>query len=225
LVAWAEWDWETADREWRRAIELDPGDPRAPAVYAHLLIALKRPAGAVSQAERATRLDPLNAFNRALYGLILYFVRQYDRAGEELLRARATIPDTPIVHCGLWQTYNVSGRPDQALTAAEGCIGHYDPAVKEAPARGYAAAGYTGAMRQAGDLLAGGLKGVYVAPIDVFLAYVHAGERDLALDWLSKSVDVREPNVYGAVRDPFVTDALGGDPRFEAILRRARLPL
>jgi hypothetical protein len=66
---------------------------------------------------------------------------------------------------------------------------------------------------------------VYVAPIDVFLAYLHAAEKDLALEWLSRSVDAREPNLSGAVRDPFVTDSLGQDVRFQEIVRRTKLPL
>ncbi len=224
MVAWNEWDWETNEKEFRRAIELDSNFPDVRAVYSHLLVALKRPEEAVSQAERAVQLDPLNAFNQALYGWILYFVRRYDEAGAQFQSALIATPGSAIVHCGLWHTYSMTARPEQALKAAENCIGHYSPDVKNVLARGYAGAGYSGAMRRVGDLLSTGVRGGYVSPVDVFIPYVQAGQKDLALEWLAKSVDVRDPNLYGAVRDPFVVDSLREDPRFQEILRRARLP-
>jgi hypothetical protein len=79
-------------------------------------------------------------------------------------------------------------------------------------------------MRRVADLLATGVTGAYVAPIDVFSAYLHAGQKDAALEWLSKAVEAGDPNVYGPVRDPFTNDSLRDDPRFQEILRRARLP-
>jgi tetratricopeptide (TPR) repeat protein len=167
------------------------------------------------------QLDPLNAFNQALYATILYFVRRYDEAIAQYQNALST---SGVANCGLWYAYNMTGKPEPALMAAEGCIGHYSGDIKAVLERGYAAEGYAGAMRRVGDFLAAGIRGVYVAPIDVFLAYAHARQRDSALEWLSKSVDARDPNVYGAVRDPFVIDSLGDDPRFQSILRRTGLP-
>jgi serine/threonine-protein kinase len=222
-VAWAEWDWQTSEREFRRAIELDPNDPRAPAAFAHLLIALKRPDEAVSQSERAMKLDPFNAFNQALYATVLYFVRRYDEA---IAQYRTALADSPAVaYCGLWYAYNETGKPEEALRGAEGCLDHYSRDIKDVLARGYAAAGYAGAMQRVGDFLASGIRGVYVAPIDVFISYSHAGQKGPALEWLSKSIDVRDPNVPGAVRNPFVVDSFRDDPRFQALLRRTRLPL
>ena len=56
----------------------------------------------------------------------------------------------------------MTGIPEQALVAAEGCLGHYSPEVKDALARGYSEAGYRGAMRRVADLLATGVSGMYV---------------------------------------------------------------
>lgn len=222
-VAWAEWQWEINEREWRRAIELDPSMPDARAGYSHLLIALGRPKEALAQAERAVRLDPFNAFMHASYGVILYFVGRYDEAIEELQNVQRTSPG-PLAQCALWHAFNIAGRREQALGGAEGCLGHYSPAVKRALDEGFAKGGYAGAMRRVADLLAGGVGGVYVAPIDVYIPYLHAGEHDRALEWLAKAVEVRDLNVYGAFADPFAKRRLGDDPRFQALVRRARLP-
>ena len=224
MAAWNEWDWDTNEREFRRTIELDPNLAEVRAFYSHLLVALKRPDEAVSQAERAMQLDPLNAFNQALYGTILYFVRRYDEAIVQFQSALKTSPALPVAQCGLWRAFNMKGIPDQALVGAEACLGHHSREIKDALARGYSEAGYSGAMRRVADLLATGVSGTFVPPLDLFATYLNGGQKDVALQWLSKAVDARDPNVYGAVRDPFVVDSLRDDPRFQEILRRARLP-
>jgi hypothetical protein len=127
--------------------------------------------------------------------------------------------------CGLWWTYNMKRAYEQALIAALSCFNHDNSQdIKDVLARGYSAAGYTGAMQRIADHFAAGLPGVYVAPIEVFITYLHPGRKDRALEWLSKSIDARDPNVYGAVRDPFAIESLGDDPRFQNIVRRTGLP-
>jgi TolB-like protein/tetratricopeptide (TPR) repeat protein len=223
-VAWAEWDWETNEKEFRRSIELDPNFPDVRAAYSGLLFLLDRPAEAMSQIERAVQLDPFNAFNRALFGMDLYFVRRYEEAVVQLQDAVRTMPDLPFAHCGLWYSFEMLGSVEQALTAAGGCLVHYGPEVQEALARGRSEAEYRAAMRRAGDRLATGVHSVYVAPIDVFLAYLHAGEHVRALEWLSRAVDARDPNAISAFADP-ATASLRDDARFQALARRMRLPL
>jgi serine/threonine-protein kinase len=223
LAAYAEWDWETSAREMRTAIQLDPNDAQVPAVYAHLLIALKQPDEAVVQAERSMQLDPLNPFNRALYATVLYFVRRYDGSIAQFERAAQTTPDSPIVQCGLWRSYYVTGREPQAIAAAARCFEHYGADVPGL-AQAFASGDYQTRMRQVGDLLVAASGKTFVAPSDVHVAYRHAGQMDLAIEWLAKSVTERDPNVYGAVRDPMTVDQIGRDPRFEALVKRTGLP-
>jgi hypothetical protein len=120
----------------------------------------------------------------------------------------------------------MKGKRDQALAAAEACLAQtYGTEIKDALARGYAEGGYPGAMRRVADWLASGVKGTYVPAMDIFTTYLNGGQKDLALEWLSKSIDARDPNVYGAVRDPFTVDSFGDDPRFRSLVLRTRLPI
>jgi TolB-like protein/tetratricopeptide (TPR) repeat protein len=226
MAAWNEWDWETNEREFRRTIELDPSHAVARAWYSHLLIALKRPDEAVSQAERAMQLDPLNVLNQALYGTVLYVVRRYDEAIRQFENALKTSPNHPVAQCGLWRAFHLKGRLDEALVAAEACLASTvdGSEVKNALQRGRSEAGYNGAMRRVADWLAAGATGTYVPAMDVFAVYLNAGEKDLALQWLAKAVDARDPNIYGAIRNPFANDSLGGDQRFRELVRRSGLP-
>jgi Tfp pilus assembly protein PilF len=226
MAAWNEWDWETNEQEFRRTIELDPNHAEARVIYSHLLIALKRPEEAVFQAQRAMQLDPLNAFVQALYGTVLHFVRRYDEAIVQHQSALKTSPGFPVAQCGLWGAFNMQGRRDLALSAAEACLATtYGTEINDALTRGYSEGGYPGAMRRVADLLASGVKGTHVPAIDVFTTYLNAGEKDLALEWLSKSIDARDTNVYGAVRSPFTVDSLGNDPRFQKLVLRTGLPI
>lgn len=223
-MAWAEFDWETSDLEYRRAIELAPSDPIAHAAYAQVLSALRRPEEAIAHAERALQLDPLSPNRHASYGSVLYFARRYKEALVQFQNAVRAAPDSPGPHCMLWHTYNMMGRHEEAVLGAEGCLGFYGPEVKDALARGFSERGYPGAMRRVADLLASGISGVHVAPVDVHLAYLHAGEKDLALEWLLKAAERGDPQVFGAARDPFTNDSLGDDPRYQEFLQRVRLP-
>ena len=205
MAAWNEWEWETTEREFQRTIELDPNHAEVRAYDSHVLIALKRHDEAVSHVARAMQLDPLSAFNQALYGTVLYVVRRYDEAILQFESALKTAPDSPVAQCGLWRAFYMTGRSDEALVAAEACLGDHSSEVKNALLRGRAEAGYTGAMRRVADVLAAGVAGTYVPAMDVFAAYLNAGQKDMALPWLSKAVDAR-------------------DPRFVALVKRTNLP-
>jgi hypothetical protein len=154
----------------------------------------------------------------------MYYVRRCDDAIVQLQNALRTTPESPVAHCGLWHVFTATGRSEQALTAAEGCVGHYSPDVKRALARGSSDTDYRGAMRRVADLLAAGISGGYVAPVDVVISYLYAGQKDLALEWLSMTVDARDPNSYAIAADPQIHDAFPQHARLQDLLRRMNLP-
>ena len=73
VSTWADWNWPAAEREFRRAIQLNPGFADAHVYYAHLLNILRRPDEAMVEAQRSLELDPFNGLFRALYGVDLGF--------------------------------------------------------------------------------------------------------------------------------------------------------
>ena len=79
-----DWDWQTAGKEFRRAIELDPNYPTAHQWYAEYLAWQGRFDEALAESERARQLDPLSLIISADRAAILYYSRQYDRAIEQL---------------------------------------------------------------------------------------------------------------------------------------------
>jgi len=79
-----DWDWQTAEKEYRRAIELDPNYATAHHWYAEELSLVGRSDEALAEIERARQLDPMSLIIAADRGVILYYARQYDPAIEQL---------------------------------------------------------------------------------------------------------------------------------------------
>ncbi len=118
IVQNQDWDWQTSEKEYRRAIELNPNYATAHQWYAEHLMWLGRFDEALSESERARQLDPLSLIIAADYGAILYYSRQYDRAIEQF---RAVLRKDPnFVRAGLISNADVEKAMfAQALADAE----------------------------------------------------------------------------------------------------------
>ncbi len=93
VKAWSDWDWAGAEREFKRAIELNPNYPDARAYYSHLLNNMRRPDEAMAQIERAMELDPFNELFQAAYAVDLLYVRRYDEAIAQCRNVLRTVPE------------------------------------------------------------------------------------------------------------------------------------
>jgi serine/threonine protein kinase len=214
-----EWDWGGAEIEFQRAIELNPNNANIHLIYSSFLDMMRRPEEAITEIERSLELDPLNFFAQCVYGLHLFNWRKHDDAIAHFRNTLRTEPNFPLAHEGLWVALHQKQMDEEALAEAKkyfDVLG--DREVAEALERGYAEAGYPGAMSLAAEKLAERSKQTYVQPTQIARLYDHAREQNRALEWLEKAYEDREPslvdlNVWpqGTVRD---------DPRFQALLRR-----
>jgi hypothetical protein len=94
----------------------------------------------------------------------------------------------------------------------------------EALDRGYAEAGYRGAMKLAGERLAARSERTHVSAVRIARVFAHAGEKERALAWLEKAYGRRETALYH-ISVGWDWDGLRSDPRFQDLLRRMKLPL
>jgi adenylate cyclase len=150
----------------------------------------------------------------------LYFARQYDRHRVHVTEALARTPSDAFLHYWLGMNYAQTGMHKEAVeqfkTSARliGLTG-----LPEAIDRGYAAFGYSGAMRAVSKYLA--QAGDWEGFIPVF--YALAGDKEQALKWLQKCHDEHDGDLDSLAIDP-VYDPLRSDPRFKELLRRVGLP-
>jgi serine/threonine-protein kinase len=219
---WGEWDWAGAEQEFQRAIELKPSYADARVFYSLLLTALGRPGEGMAQIELALELDPLNFFVQWAFGWHLKVQRRYDDVIVQLRRILRMEPNFPLALEQLWDTFHETRMYEEALTEAKKLFAG-DPEAADALARGYAEAGYAGAMSLLAQTLAARSNLAYVPSESIARLYAYAGDKERALEWLEQAYqDLDIVMVFLSVESTW--DSLRDDPRFQDLLRRMNLP-
>jgi TolB-like protein/Flp pilus assembly protein TadD len=218
-------DWAGADREFKRAIELNPGDSEAHRTYSYYLSALGREQEAQAEARRAQDLDPLNIVTQVTAGWEFYFARQYDKAAEQCQRALELDPNSTGAYDCLGLSYAARGMDDQAIAACQQAVKLSGNAPSRAVGLGesYAAAGRKSEAQEVLRQLRERSAQTYVSPVFLARLYLASGEREQALARLNEAYESRDYYlVWLNVERAF--DPLRADLRFQDLLRRIGFP-
>jgi len=220
-----DWDWAGAEKEFKRAIELDPNSADAHFFYADFLVCTKRDAEWEAEMHRARELDPLNEFNESFYGWHLNYLHRPDQAIPIFKKLLATGPNKGSNYLGLWGAYSKKGMYGDALAAARGYFESInEKAFADALGSGASEAAYRTGMRRVGEAMVAQSKRRHIPAIRVARMFAHAGDKDRAIEWLEKAYQAHEsPMIRLAVFWDW--DSLRSDPRFQNLLRRMKLPL
>jgi tetratricopeptide (TPR) repeat protein len=217
-----DWDWPAAEKEFRRAIELDPNYATAHHWYAELLSFQGRFEEALAESERALELDPLSLIIATDHAAIVYYARQYDRAIELFRAVLERDPAFAKANMVVW-AYAQRGALAQALAHVERPLpDRDDPWHWAAQAYVYGLVGREAEARRALEKLE-----VFARhrPSDPMLmlpvAYIGLNEKEKALAWLGKAL--QEGSVHISIKVDPVYDPLREDPRFGELLRRVGL--
>jgi TolB-like protein/Tfp pilus assembly protein PilF/predicted Ser/Thr protein kinase len=223
ILTWGDWDWETAEREWNRAFELDPGSAEALASVSHFLMNMGRLEEATAKIERALELDPFNVKVQSFYAYELFYVRRYDDAIAAARKAMSIQPGAPLALTALTGALFMKGMYDELMAIEEERWAE-DPELIEALEKGYAEAGYPGAKRRHADVLAARFgKPDGVTAYALANLYAQAGDKDRVIEWLEKAYEARDGNVPYIGGWPLF-DLVHSDPRFQDLVRRVGLP-
>jgi TolB-like protein/DNA-binding winged helix-turn-helix (wHTH) protein/Tfp pilus assembly protein PilF len=217
-----DYDWQTAENEYRRAIQLDPQYATAHQWYAECLSFQGRFPEALEESERARQLDPLSLIIATDHAAILYFARQYDRAIEQFRAVLAMEPNFARAHMVVYP-YVEKGMFSEAQEEA-GRWHHGDGSpVWEVQAYVY---GRWGKQQEAERALAQWKRGSLARPVAatfvVLEAYVATGRKEEALALIEKSYR-EHSNLVTSLKVEPALDPLRGDPRFQELLRRTGL--
>jgi eukaryotic-like serine/threonine-protein kinase len=218
IRAYYEWDWRSAEREFRRAIELRPSYADAYFSYSRFLASRRRLDEAIAQLARAVELDPLSLELRANRALLDYFAARYDEAEGRLKEVLKTDSTDVLATWGLGLVAEQQGRLDEAITILEPVVGA-SLNRKSSLGHTYAVAGKTvQARRILAELKAA--EGERYVPAYWF-ALVHAGlgEREQALRYLERAFEERSTILAYLLIDPRLAP-LRSEPRFVALARR-----
>lgn len=218
------WDWAGAEASFRKAVALDPGSADVRHRFSHVLAATGRLKEAIAQSRQALALDPLSPNVSHYLGRLYYFDHDLDRAVNQLRTAVELDPQNVWAHLFLGLTYEMQGRDEEAhrhrMRAA--VLGGADPQIIAKAQEAYSQLGYTPLRHKILDLEAAQAR-MPLASSSLSLGYARLGEKEKALYWLEKAFESHTRDlIYMKVEPSY--DPLRGDPRFQALLARLRLP-
>ena len=223
-AAYADDDWTTAETELKRAIQLNPNYVEGHVTYGMVLVSLRRAKEALEQFQIAREIDPLQPMLSGQVALCFFISGQYRKAADQLRYALDTAPDfIPDRWCN-WRVLHCLGQDAAAL---QECKSMYevqgDTEVVRALEQGERRSGYAGAMKAAAQTLAKRARTAYVPAGQVALLYTHAGENDLAVEWVENALKDGDPRLHlvWAVPD---WAPLYAKPRFQNVLRKMGFP-
>jgi DNA-binding winged helix-turn-helix (wHTH) protein/TolB-like protein/Tfp pilus assembly protein PilF len=222
LILWQyDWDFAAAEREFRRAVELDPGGAFARSQQGFFLGAMGRAAESVEATDHARSLDPLSTDVGVANAITYYWARRYTEAADRIARVRGLDASLWLVSVISGRALEGQGRLDEAIAVYEQAI-TLDGALPEALmdlGRAYARAGRRAdAERVLADLRAFGAK-AYAAPFHAAVIQTALGNKTLAFAELEHAFTARSWYMTWLAVDPAL-DPLRSDPRFAALLKR-----
>jgi serine/threonine protein kinase/Tfp pilus assembly protein PilF len=219
-----DWDWEGAEREFRRALELNPGSATAHMRYATFLSAMGRFKEALVEARRAQELDPLSLSIKSVVGVIFYLARQYEMSIEQLKKALEIDPNSVTTHFYLGETYVAKELYEEAIAAFQKgmTLSRGSPFAVGWLGMAYAFSGQKDEALKMLDRLNELSKERYVSPLNFGIIYLGLGDKDKAVEYFEKAYLERDPFlVFGKVQP--LADSVRSHPRFAEILRKMGL--
>ena len=225
VMAFYDWDWANAEREFKRAIQLNPRYAFAYHWYALFLAAMERMDEAEQAEHRALQLEPLSLVINKNVGTIYYYARQYDRAFMQYKKTLELEPDFARTHFFLGLAYQVTANFEQAVAAFQKALPLSGGSNVVLGALGLALASATrrGEAEDVLKELARKAQQQYVPSFSVAIIYLGLGQVDTAFEWLEKAYQERSSWLVSLKVEPMF-DTLRADPRFVDLVKRVGLP-
>jgi len=214
-------DWGRAEREYKRAIELNPSFAKAHSSYAWYLMAMGRFPEAIVAAEIGLQLDPFSTAAKLTLGEVYYNAHQYEQAVTEYRQSIELEPNGPAAYEWLASAYEQKGMYEDVVRARQKAmtLSGARPEEVAALAHAYSVSGSKGYLMWRLERL----KDQY-APYNIAEIYARLGNREQAFAWLEKAYRQQHTQMVLLKVSPSL-DPLRDDPRFQDLLRRMNFPI
>lgn len=211
-----DWDWAEADRQFRRAVEINPNSATAHHWYGLYLAEMGRFDEAVAIEKRAIQLDPLSVIINADLGRVLYYARRYDESIEQFQKAIQLDSPKSTTAFDITFVYEQKGMTEEWFSAMEqfGSINSHE--LRTA----YFKDGIKSFWRKRVELSERQSRNEHF--FGWAEDYARIGEIDRALEMLNRAFEKREHGMPQLKVNP-VLDPLRSDPRFIELLKRMKL--
>jgi TolB-like protein/Tfp pilus assembly protein PilF len=219
-----DYQWNMAEREYRKALELSPGVAAVHSRYSTYLDVIGKYQEALEEAEIARNLDPVSPASVRNVARPLYFMRRYDEALSHYQEALEFDPNSPTTHEYISLVHAAKGRYNEAVAEMEiahaavkdnvwylGLLGHM-----------YALAGRSADAHHVLTQLLHESEQDKRPTIAIALVYTGLGEKNQAIQWFGKALDQRNANLFLLKMDPMF-DSLRDQSGFSALMQRMNL--
>jgi serine/threonine-protein kinase len=219
-----DWDWQGANKECQRAVELNPNSADAHDNYASELADIGQWDKMAVEIRRSEELDPLSFRIYSDAAQWYWLARQDDRAVDQLRKAIELEPDYFLAHTWLGVVYAHMGRlPEAVAETQKGAQLSDSPLARAVMGYAYALAGRSSEARKVADELAAKRGQNYLCPYEIGTIYVGLGQKDEAFRWLERAYDERSYCIPALKFDTRL-DPIRSDPRLEDLIRRVGFP-
>jgi TolB-like protein/Flp pilus assembly protein TadD len=226
-LGWAQFhdlDWTGAEKEFKRAIELNASYPTAHSWYGEYLMAQGRFDRALEEMTRAYQLDTLSPVLNLALGYRFYYAHEYAQAIEQCQKVLAMDANFAPAHVYLGRAYEQKPAFPEAIAELRKALDISEGDTNELAALGqaYAVSHQEGEARKILDQLKERSQQTYVQPMWIAVIHLGLGEKDQAFDWMQKAYEDRSAWLVYLKVDPLF-DPVRGDARFADLLRRVGL--
>jgi TolB-like protein/Flp pilus assembly protein TadD len=220
-----DWDWSGADKEFQRAIELNPSYADAHRLHAVALWQTGRLDEAIAETKTTLELDPLSLEDNRALGIEFFLARQYDQAIEQESKTLELDPN-------FLRAYYFRGMAYLKKSMYKEGLLDFEKGVAISPGNtlsltglgyGYAVTGRRAEAQKVLDQLNKFSKQKHVPAVYMAKIYAGLGEKEKAFEWLEKAYEDRSILSNGFIKANPIFDPLRSDPRFDDLLRRVGL--
>jgi eukaryotic-like serine/threonine-protein kinase len=218
-----DWDWLGAEKEFKRAIELNQNSAAAHHWYGQYLAKMGRFEEAATELERALGLEPVSVVFNTTLGWQFYLAGRDDQAIEQLRKVLDMDPNYAPARRTLEEVYAEVGRYKEAIAEREKILTlSGSPELAASVAQDFAASGYSGVLKSWLDGLVEVSKHQYVSPYSIAQTYARVGEKEQAFAWLEKAYETHDSTLVSLKVDPMF-ESIHSDHKFGELVQRLHL--
>ena len=221
-----DWDWPGAEREFKRAIDLNPRYPVAHEWYGLYLAAIGQAEASLAERKLALELEPLSPIVNFEFGQSLFWLRDYPAAIEQFQKTLELDPNIAATYYYLGAAYDLTGRRDEAMATYQkvpATMGIEWGGAMSGLIRIYVSLDRPDEARKILSQLESAQKDHYVSAPVIALGYASLGNKERAFTWLDQAYKDRAFQLQQLKVDPR-WDPLRSDPRFPELLKKIGFP-
>jgi len=218
-----EWDWAGAEKEFKRAIELNPNLATAHHWYGDYLTNMGRFDEGIAETKKAQELDPLSLIINTTVGWQFYLSGRNDSAVEQLHKVLDIDPKFSPARRILEEVYAHMGKFKEAVAEREKALSlSGGPELTASIEEDFTKSGYKGVLQSWLDGLTELSKHSYVSSYSIAESYMRMDQKQKAFEWLEKAYEEHDSGLVSLAVEPMFEN-IRPDPRFKEILRRMKL--